>query len=186
MLQKILFLLRSPALAIIPFLLIGNVNKSLVFLPLIFSLSIGLIHYRQLKTRSKTTGIFLSVLQSYAVFIGLAVVTFFMDEFIQDINTNYDFNTSFTGIILVTTGGYLAAILLLYFSSFIYFFSSLKKAFWIVSGCYTGIVFVMQVFSKNEFLQFGVEKFAAFLISWVIFISLGFSISLCLPLQKAS
>lgn len=168
----------SPLLIILIVLLIPSIEKALFFLPLIFALSISLVNFSKFKINNKYLGIFLSVIQSYTVFLGLAIVTFFFDELLQDISIMNHDDVGFKGIILVTLGGYLAALLLFYFFSFLLRVDNKRFSYIIITICYAVIVFVMQIFSKNEFLQFGVEKFASFLVSWIIFMSLGFSLSL--------
>jgi len=168
----------SPLLVVITVLLIPSIEKALMFLPLIFALSVGLVNFKRLKVNNKPFGIFLSVVQSYAVFIGLGVVTYFFDELLQDITIVNQGDSAFKGIALVTLGGFLAAHMLFYFFSFLFRIDNKRFSYLIITICYAVIVLVMQVFSKNEFLQFGVEKFASFLISWIIFMSLAFSLSM--------
>ncbi len=168
----------SPLLVVITVLLIPSIEKALMFLPLIFALSVGLINFKRLKVNNKPFGIFLSVVQSYAVFIGLGIVTYFFDELLQDITIVNQGDSAFKGIVLVTLGGYFASLLLFYFFSFLFRIDNKRFSYLIITICYAVIVLVMQVFSKNEFLQFGVEKFASFLISWIIFMSLAFSLSM--------
>lgn len=168
----------SPLLVVVSIILIPSIEKALSFLPLIFSLSISLVNFKRLKINNKLFGIVLSVLQSYTVFIGLAIVLFFFDEFLQDVTIVNQENSAFKGIILVTLGGYFAALLLFYFFSFLFRIDNKRFSYLIITICYGIVVLVMQVFSKNEFLQFGVEKFASFLISWIIFMSLSFSLSM--------
>jgi len=165
----------SPLLVVLVILLIPSVEKALFYLPLIFSLSLSIVNFRKIKIR-RILGVFLSVVQSYAVFLGLAIVTLFADEFLQDINISNN-DEGFKGIVLVTVGGYLAALLLFYFYSFVFRIANKRFSYIVLSICYAVIVLVMQVFSKNEFLQFGVEKFSSFLISWIIFMSLAFSLA---------
>jgi hypothetical protein len=162
-------------LVIITMLLVPSVEKALFFLPLIFALSVSLVNTDKLKL-NKAIGIVLSVGQSYLVFLGLGIVIYFFDEWIQNI-TNGD-SSELEGVALITIGGYLAALLLFYFYSFLFKVIDFKFSFWAISICHTLVVIVMFVFSKNEYLQFGVEKFPAYLISWCIFISLAYSISL--------
>lgn len=165
----------SPILVILTVVLIPSVNKALFFLPLIFALAVALTNLSALKTKTAFTGILLAIAQTYGVFLGLAIVLFYLDEFSEGMELlNHDAN-ALRGILLVTIGGYLAALLLFFFSTFIYKIRSRQFGYVVISFCYALIVLVMQLFSKNEFLQFGVEKFASFLISWVIFMSLGFS-----------
>jgi|SRR5699024_5427613 len=171
-------IILSPVLVILTVLLIPSVSKALFFLPLIFALSISLVNLDKLKSKSSLVGILISIAQSYGVFLGLAIVLFFLDEFSEDISLLSNQNFPLKGIILVTLGGYLAALLLFYFFRFLFKVSGKQFSFLSITICYALVVLVMQIFSKNEFLQFGVEKFASFLISWVIFMSLGFSIAL--------
>lgn len=171
-------IILSPFLAVIAVLLIPSIDEVLLFLPLIFALSVSVVNFKKLKTNNPYLGIFLNVVQSYMVFLGLAVVLFFSDEFLQDIDIGIDGSSGWVAIILVTMGGYLAAILLFYFFIFIFNIDNKRFSFFAITICYSLIIVVMQVFSKNEFLQFGVEKFASFLISWIIFMSLAFSLSL--------
>ncbi len=168
----------SPFLIVFTVLLIPSIEEALLFLPLIFALSVGLVNFKRLKVNNKPFGIFLSVLQSYAVFVGLAIVIYFFDELLQDITIVNQSDSAFKGIVLVTLGGYLASLLLFYFFSFLFRIDNKRFSYIMITICYAIIVLVMQVFSKNEFLQFGVEKFASFLISWIIFMSLGFSLSM--------
>lgn len=162
-------------LVIITMLLVPSVEKALLFLPLIFALSVSLVNTDKFKI-NKPFGIILSVIQSYLVFLGLGIAIYFFDEWIQNI-TSVD-STEFEGVALITIGGYLAALLLFYFYSFLFKEINFKFSFWAISICHTLVVIVMFVFSKNEYLQFGVEKFPAYLISWCIFMSLAYSISL--------
>jgi|SRR5690554_1674908 len=165
----------SPLLVVLVVLLIPSVEKALFYLPLIFSLSLSIVNFRKIKIR-RILGFFLSIVQSYAVFLGLAIVTLFADEFLQDINISEN-DSGLKEIILITVGGYLAALLLFYFYSFVFRIVNKRFSYIVLSICYAVIVLVMQVFSKNEFLQFGVEKFSSFLISWIIFMSLAFSLA---------
>jgi len=162
-------------LIIITMLLVPSVEKALFFLPLIFALSVSLVNTDKLKL-NKALGIVLSVGQSYLVFLGLGIVIYFFDEWIQNI-TNGD-SSELEGIVLITLGGYFAALLLFYFYSFIFKVIDFKFSFWTITMCNTLVVIVMLVFSKNDYLQFGLEKFPSYLISWCIFMSLAFSISM--------
>lgn len=162
-------------LVIITMLAVPSVEKSLLYLPLVFALSVSLPNSDKLKT-NHILGIILAVAQSYLVFIGLAIVMFYFDEWLQAISVKGE--SVLEGIILVTSGGYLAALLLFYFYSFILRVSNLKFSFITISSCYVVVIIVMMVFSKNEHLQFGVETFPSFLISWCIFMSLAYSISM--------
>lgn len=168
----------SPLSAVIAILLVPSIEKALVFLPLIFALSVGIVNFKRLKVNNKPVGVLLSVIQSYAVFLGLAITLFFMDEFLSEIAILSNDDSGFKGIALVTIGGYIAALLLFYFFSFLFRIDNKRFSYIVITICYAIIILVMQVFSKNEFLQFGVEKFASFLISWIIFMSLGFSLSM--------
>lgn len=162
-------------LVIITMLLVPSVEKALFYLPLVFALSVNLVNLDKIKI-NRFLGIFLTLVQSYIVFIGLALVMYFVDEWFSAISSGE--TTEYEGIIMVTTGGYLAALLLFYFNSFVFNVTNLKFSFKVITTCYILVVIVMLVFSKNEYLQFGVEKFPAFLISWCIFMSLAYSISL--------
>jgi hypothetical protein len=168
-------IISGSLLVIITMLLVPSVEKALFFLPLVFALSVSLVNLDKIKI-NRPLGVILSLGQSYLVFLGLAIVIYFFDEWLLDISSGEV--TEYEGIIMVTTGGYLAALLLFYFNSFIFKVSNLKFSFIVLSACYVLVVFVMLVFSKNEYLQFGVEKFPSFLISWCIFMSLAYSISL--------
>lgn len=165
----------SPLLVVIVMLFVPSVEKALFYLPLIFSLSVCLVNHSKVKI-NKTLGFFLPILQSYAVFLGLAVVVFFFDEWLQKILA--DTEDGIMGIALVTFGGYLAAMLLFYFYTYIFRVTNLRFSYMTITLFYAVVVIIMQVFSKNEFLQFGVEKFASYLISWCIVMSLAFSLSL--------
>lgn len=168
-------IILGSVLVIITMLIVPSVEKALFFLPLIFSLSVSLINMDRLKT-NRPLGIILSVVQSYFVFLGLGIVMYFFDDWIQgSINSG---STELVGIGLVTFGGYLAALLLFYFYTYLFKVSNLKFSFWAISICHTLVVIIMLVFSKNEYLQLGVEKFPSYLISWCIFMSLAYSISL--------
>lgn len=171
-------IILSPFLVVLTVLLIPSIDKVLLFLPLLFALSVSAVNFKKLKINNPYLGVFLTVLQSYAVFLGLAVVLFFLDEFLQDTDIGIDGSSAWVAIILVTMGGYFAAMLLFYFFLFLFNIDNKRFSFFAITICYALIVIVMQVFSKNEFLQFGVEKFTCFLISWIIFMSLAFSLSL--------
>lgn len=171
-------IILSPFLAVITVLLISSIDKVLLFLPLIFALSVSAVNFRKLKINNPYLGVILTVLQSYAVFLGLAVVLFFLDEFLQDTDIGINGEAPWIAIILVTMGGYLAAMLLFYFFMYLFNIDNKRFSFFAITICYTLIIIAMQVFSKNEFLQFGVEKFTSFLISWIIFMSLAFSLAL--------
>ncbi len=162
-------------LVIITMLIVPSVEKALFFLPLIFSLSVSLINTDKLKIY-RLLGIILSVVQSYFVFLGLGIVMYFFDDWIQEITNSG--TTELEGIALVTFGGYLAALLLFYFYTFIFKVSNLKFSFWAISICHALVVIVMFVFSKNEYLQLGVEKFPSYLISWCIFMSFAYNLSI--------
>lgn len=162
-------------LVIITMLVVPSVEKALFYLPLVFSLSVSLVNLDKIKI-NRALGVVLSLGQCYAVFLGLALVLFYFDEWFEGISAQG--TTANEGIIMVTTGGYLAALLLFYFYSFIFKVSNLKFGFSVITICYSLVIVVMLVFSKNEYLQFGVEKFPSFLISWCIFMSLAYSISL--------
>lgn len=179
--KAVLRILLSPLLTVLTVLLIPSIGKALVYLPLIFALSVSLPNMDKLKIKSKALGVLISVLQSYTVFMGLALVTFFSDEFLQETTVLGAHDFELKGIILVTLGGYLAALLLFYFFTLLFKSGSKRFIFLAITICYALIVLVMQVFSKNEFLQFGVEKFASFLVSWIIFMSLAFSMALNKP-----
>jgi len=169
--------LLSPLLVIIAVIILPSTGKALVFLPMILSLAVSLPNHDKFKVKYKALGIFISILQSYTVFAGLGISLYLLDEFMPEIYIGEnDFN--FKGIALVTFGGYLAALLLFYFYSFLFRLTYLRISFIVITICYAFVVLVMQIFSNNEFLQFGVEKFTSFLISWLIFMS--FAYSLCL------
>ena len=168
-------ILLGSLLVIVTMLLVPSVEKALFYLPLLFSLSVSLVNVDKIKI-NRPLGILLSLVQSYLVFMGLAVVLYFFDEWLYDISTQEI--TEYEGIIMLTFGGYLAAILLFYFTSFLFKVSSFKFSFLAISVCYVVVVTTMLIFSKNEYLQFGVEKLPSFLISWCIFMSLAYSISL--------
>jgi hypothetical protein len=167
-------ILLSPILIIIAMILVPSAEKVMLYLPLLFALSINLVNSDKIK-RLKSLGIFLSIVQSYAVFLGLAIMTYFFDEWFED--HNLGLNTGFIAIALVTFGGYLSALLLFYFYTFVFNVSNKRFSYMMITICYSFVVIVMQVFSKNEFLQFGVEKFASYLISWCIFMSLAYSLA---------
>lgn len=171
-------ILLSPILVILTVILIPSVEEALVFLPLIFTLSVSVVNWSKFKYKFRNWGILLSVIQSYVVFMGLAIVTFFSDELLQGFSLTGKDDFGLIGIILVTLGGYLASLLLFFFSTYLFRVADKKFGYYSISICYVLIVVVMQAFSKNEFLQFGVEKFASFLVSWVIFMSLGYSLAL--------
>lgn len=162
-------------LVIFTMLLVPSVEKALFFLPLIFALSVSLVNTDKFKL-NKALGIILSVGQSYLVFLGLGIVLYFFDEWIQNISNGT--SSELEGVVLITLGGYSAALLLFYFYSYIFKEINFKFSFRVISVCNILVVIVMLVFSKNEYLQFGVEKFPAYLISWCIFMSLAYSLSL--------
>ncbi|GGD29134.1 hypothetical protein [Flavobacterium orientale] len=162
-------------LVIVTMLAVPSVEKALFYLPLVFALSVSLPNLDKLKT-SRPLGILLTLGQSYLVFLGLAIVIYFFDEWLIAISSEEI--TEYEGIIMITIGGYLAALLLFYFHSFLFKVNNLKFSFLAITTCYVLVVIVMLVFSKNDYLQFGVEKFPSFLISWCIFMSLAYSISL--------
>lgn len=170
--------LLSPILVVLIVLIIPSIGEALLFLPLIFALAISLVNLPKLKTKYKAWGVLLFVIQTYAVFLGLAIVTYFSEDVIENLSPSSEEVFELRGIVLVTLGGYLAAMLLYYFSTFLFVLERKRFGYYILSGCYAIVILVMQVFSKAEYLQFGVEKFAAYLVSWVIFMSLGFSITL--------
>lgn len=156
-------------------ILVPSVEKALFFLPLIFALSVSLVNADKLKT-NRPLGVILSIGQSYLVFLGLGIVIYFFDEWIQDIANRG--SSASEGIVMITSGGYLAALLLFYFYTFLFKVSNLKFSFWAISICNAIVIIIMLIFSKNESLQFGVEKFPSYLISWCIFMSLAFSLSI--------
>ncbi len=160
-------------LIILTMLFVPSVEKALFYLPLLFAVSVSVINYDQLHV-NRYLGIFLSILQSYLVFLGLAVVMYFFDDWFTAINQAE--SSEFEGIALISIGGYLAALLLGYFYTFLFKIKTLKFSFWIVTSCYAVVIAMMLLFSKNEYLQFGVEKFPTYLISWCIFMSMAFSI----------
>jgi hypothetical protein len=162
-------------MVIITMLLVPSVEKALLFLPFIFAMSVSLVNTDKFKL-NKALGVVLSVGQSYLVFLGLGFVLYFFDEWIQNI-TNED-SSELEGVALITIGGYLAALLLFYFYSYLFKGINFKFSFWVISICNVLVVIVMFVFSKNEYLQFGVEKFPTYLISWCIFMSFAYGLSL--------
>lgn len=170
--------LSSPVLVILTVLIIPSISEALIYLPLIFALSVSLMNRAKLKTNFKPLGILLFILQTYLVFLGLTITTYLSDDFIEHLSVATEENFALRGIILVTLGGYLAALLLYFFSTFLFSYERKRKGYLILTICYALIVLVMQIFSKAEFLQFGVEKFTSYLISWIIFMSLGFSLTL--------
>lgn len=177
--------LLSPILVILAVLIIPSISEALFYLPLIFALSVSLVNHAKFRIKLKPLGIFLFVLQTYLVFLGLAITTYLSDDLIDHLSVSTEENFALRGIILVTLGGYLAAMLLFFFSTFLFAYERKRKGYFILSICYALIVLVMQIFSKAEFLQFGVEKFTSYLISWMIFMSLGFSLTLNLHVLKA-
>jgi len=168
----------SPLLVVIAVLLIPSIDRALFFLPLILSLSVGIVNFSKLKIGNKYLGVFLTVVQSYAVFLALAVSLFVFDALLEDVALVSNNESGLIGIILVTMGGFLAAMLLFYFFFFLFNVDNKRFGFLTITICYALIVILMQVFSNNEFLQFGVGKFASFLISWIIFMSLAYSMAL--------
>lgn len=168
----------SPVLVVLTILLIPSVSEALLYLPLIIALAVSLPNLRHFKPRLKWFGPLLTVIQSYAVFIGLGLITYFSDEFLPDFSLANHEEFGLKGIILVTLGGYLAAMLLFYFYSFVFRVERRRFSYLLITISYFFIILVMQVFSQFEFLQFGVEKFASFLVSWVIFMSFAYSLSL--------
>lgn len=168
----------SPILVILAVLIIPTISEALFYLPLIFALSVSLINHSKFRIKIKSLGIFLFVLQTYLVFLGLAVTTYISDDLIDHLSLATQENFALRGIVLVTLGGYLAAMLLFFFSTFLFAYERKRKGYLILSICYAFIVLVMQIFTQAEFLQFGVEKFTSYLISWMIFMSLGFSLTL--------
>ncbi|RXR29142.1 hypothetical protein EQG68_13525 [Flavobacterium piscinae] len=167
--------LAGSVLVIVTILLVPSVEKALFFLPLIFALSVSLVNTDKFKL-NKVLGIIISVVQSYLVFLGLGIVLYFFDEWIQNITNGG--SSEVEGVALITLGGYLAALLLFYFYSYLFKEINSKFSFRVISVCNIAVIIVMLVFSKNEYLQFGVEKFPAYLISWCIFMSLAYSLSL--------
>ncbi|HLS29838.1 MAG TPA: hypothetical protein VK021_03165 [Flavobacteriaceae bacterium] len=170
--------LLSPLLVVITVLIIPSIGEALVFLPLIFSLAVSLVNLSKLKSKNKVWGVLLFLIQTYVVFLGLAITTYLSEDLIENLSPSSEEEFALRGIILVTLGGYLAALLLYFFSTFLFVLERKRFGYYILTICYAIVVLVMQVFSKAEYLQFGVEKFAAYLVSWVIFMSLGFSIIL--------
>lgn len=165
----------SPIFVIIVIALLPSIEKGLFFLPLLFSLSVSLFNLNKIKI-NQTIGVIFSILQNYLVFMGLAIIIHYFDEWLIDISSGEV--TEFEGVIIITSGGYLAALLLFYFKTYLFNVNSLKFSYQTITFCYAFIVLVMSIFSKNEYLQLGVEKFPSFLISWCIFMSLAYSISL--------
>lgn len=175
--KKIYKTFLSPLLVILTVVLLPSTGMALWFLPLVFACSVSIFNFEKIKAKPKWMGVLIPGIQSYAVFIGLSIVIYLLDEFIPEIYvTSYDFG--FKGIALVTFGGYLAALLLFYFFTFSFRAGNKRIGYFIISICYVLVMIVMQVFSKNEFLQFGVEKFTSFLISWLIFMSFAYSLSM--------
>ncbi len=168
-------ILLSPLFIIIFMMIIPSAEKALFFLPLLFALSVSLVNTDKIKI-NRLSGIMLSILQSYLVFLGLGIVIYFFDEWVYD--TMKKHYTESEGVILITVGGYLAAMLLFYFYSFLFKIINLKFSFRIISLCYAFVIIVMLIFSKNEYLQFGVDKFPSYLISWCILMSSAYSLSL--------
>ncbi|MDD3458716.1 MAG: hypothetical protein PHO74_04515 [Weeksellaceae bacterium] len=167
----------SPFLVILAVILLPSTGKALWFLPLIFAFAVSIVNREKIIVKSKPFGIIISILQSYGVFIGMSIVVYLLDSFMPEVyvaENQFDIK----GIALVTFGGYLAALLLFYFYTFSFRVKNKRIAYFVISVCYVLIVIVMQIFSKNEFLQFGVEKFTSFLISWLIFMSLAYSLSM--------
>lgn len=175
--NKKLKILLSPLPVILAVILLPSAGMALIFLPLIFALSVSLINHNHLKVRSKPLGVLIAIGQSYGVFLGMAVVLYILDEFIPEMYMSTN-RFDYKGIALVTIGGYLAGLLLFYFYSFLFRVENLRISFLYITVCYIFVVAVMHIFSKNEFLQFGVEKFTSFLISWLIFMSLAYSLSM--------
>jgi hypothetical protein len=162
---------------ILAVILLPSTGKALWFLPLIFAIAVSVINFEKLRVKPKPFGVLISILQSYGVFIGMSIVVYLLDSFMPEVyvaENQFDIK----GIALVTFGGYLAALLLFYFYTFSFRVKNKRIAYFVISVCYVLIVIVMQIFSKNEFLQFGVEKFTSFLISWLIFMSLAYSLSM--------
>lgn len=175
--NKKLKILLSPLLVILTVILLPSAGMALIFLPLIFSLSVSLVNHNHLKVKSKPLGVLIATGQSYVVFLGMAIVLYILDEFMPEMYMSAN-RFDFKGIALVTIGGYLAGLLLFYFYSFLFRVENLRISFLYITVCYIFVVAVMHIFSKNEFLQFGVEKFTSFLISWLIFMSLAYSLSM--------
>ncbi len=175
--NRILKVLLTPLLIILSVIFLPLAGKPMWFMPLIFFFFFSFMNLDYIKIKSKPTGILIAIAQSYSVFIGLSIVIYAMDLYIPEIylgNNDFDFK----GVALVTFGGYLAGLMLFYFYSFLFKIQSLKFGFVVISICFSVVVLVMQLFTKNEFLQFGVEKFTSFLISWLIFMSLAYSFSM--------
>lgn len=175
--NKKLKILLSPLLVILAVILLPSAGMALIFLPLIFALAVSLVNSNHLKVRSKPLGIMIAIGQSYGVFLGMAIVLYILDEFMPEMYMSAN-RFDYKGIALVTIGGYLAGLLLFYFYSFLFRVENLRISFLYITVCYIFVVAVMHIFSKNEFLQFGVEKFTSFLISWLIFMSLAYSLSM--------
>lgn len=175
--NKKLKILLSPLPVILAVILLPSAGMALIFLPLIFALSVSLINHNHLKVRSKPLGVLIAIVQSYGVFLGMAIVLYILDEFIPEMYMSAN-RFDYKGIALVTIGGYLAGLLLFYFYSFLFRVENLRISFLYITVCYIFVVAVMHIFSKNEFLQFGVEKFTSFLISWLIFMSFAYSLSM--------
>lgn len=175
--KQFIRVLLSPLFIILTVIILPSTGKSLLFLPLIFAFSIFLFNGDKLKIKPKVLILLIASAQSYAVFLGLAIVLYLLDDYMPEIyiaENQFDFK----GIALVTFGGYLAALLLFYFYTFLFKVQYKRMAYLIISVAYAVVMLVMQVFSNNEFLQFGVEKFTSFLISWLIFMSLAYSLAI--------
>jgi hypothetical protein len=86
-------------LVIITMLLVPSVEKALFFLPLIFALSVSLVNTDKFKL-NKLLSVFLSIGQSYFVFLGLGIVLYFFDEWIQNITNGG--SSEVEGVALIT------------------------------------------------------------------------------------
>src|SRR5690606_22872044 len=105
--NKKLKILLSPLPVILAVILLPSAGMALVFLPLIFALSVSLINHNHLKVKSKPLGVLIAVGQSYGVFLGMAVVLYILDEFMPEVYLPVN-HFHFKGIALVTISGYLA------------------------------------------------------------------------------
>lgn len=162
-------------LVIITMFLVPSVEKALFYLPLLFALSVSFVNFDKIKI-NHFLGLIISIIQSYLVFLGLGIIMYFFDEwFVATTQTDF---SEIGGIALITLGGYFASLLLFYFYTFLFNIQNLKFSFWVINICYALVVVMMLIFSKNEYLQFGLDKFPTYLISWCIFMSLAFNLSI--------
>lgn len=178
--KTLIRILSSPVFVATAVFILHLVKGPMWFLPLFIGVAVSLFNLGKVKFSPQWTGVLIAILQSYGVFLGLSIVIFLLDEYIPEIYIT-DNQFDLKGIILVTFGGYLAALLLFYFYSFLFKIENKKFGVLVITICYAFVILMMQIFSKNEFLQFGVEKFTSFIISWLIFMSLAFGIALNYP-----